>query len=80
MFMFSPSARLYEARSTWFCDNPSCDAIERREGWEAALAELPAGWLRTSDSRHACSLRCFAALELAPDTRSAWPAEPHRAA
>ena len=64
MLCLAPSGRLYAARRTWSCDNPACGTVEREEGREGAFADLPDGWSRTRDGRHACSPRCRQWLEL----------------
>jgi hypothetical protein len=63
MLCTAPSGRLYAARRTWICDHPACGTVEREEGREGAFADLPGGWSRTRDGRHACSPRCRQRLE-----------------
>ena len=67
MLCLAPSGRLYAARRTWICDHPACGSVEREEGREGAFADLPDGWSRTRDGRHACSPRCRRWLERQDD-------------
>ncbi len=63
MLCLAPSGRLYAARRTWICDHPACGTVECEEGREGSFPDLPDGWSRTRDGRHACSSRCRRCLE-----------------
>ena len=78
MLSVARSGRLFGGRVTWTCDDPACPSVERHEAREAGV-DLPAGWLRTHDGRHACSLRCWTRLNAAGATPTrTW--DPPRAA